>query len=197
MPNITYLPREVAFINFLGKEQVQILAQNARAAAEKAGLSTATLSIVDLATLRNYTGLTQTHTGERNHQQINRALRNENRAELIRLAPLIATLEAALAKLPNHVGDVVRATDLPENVANHIVPGGTYSDAGFMSTAIGETGFKGKYMFYIKSRTGKWIEPFSFYPEQKEVLYPPEKEFTIKDVEEGLNNKIKVWLEEV
>ncbi|MBF0136191.1 MAG: hypothetical protein HQL65_08115, partial [Magnetococcales bacterium] len=149
MPDITTPPREVAFRKFLGNERVDLLAQGARQAAEGSHVSTAMLSIVDLATLRNYTGLTQVEGGERNHQLMNAALRIGDREELKRLAPMITTLEAALAKLPNYEGDVVRATDLPEDVAKGIVPGGVFSDAGFMSTAIGETKFKGKYMFFI------------------------------------------------
>ncbi|MBF0135503.1 MAG: ADP-ribosyltransferase domain-containing protein [Magnetococcus sp. DMHC-1] len=127
---------------------------------------------------------------------INEALRSGNETELARLAPLIETLKSALSKLPDYGDDVVRATDLPEGVAEGIVPGGIYSDAGFMSTAIGETGFEGKYMFFIKSKTGKWIEPFSFYPEQREVLYAPGKEFNIISVTPGENDVIDVEMEE-
>ncbi|MBF0136754.1 MAG: hypothetical protein HQL65_10980 [Magnetococcales bacterium] len=196
MPDITTPPRDVAFRKFLGDERVNILAQDAQQAAKRRDVSTAPLSIVDLASLRNYTGLTQVEGGERNHQLMNTALRSGDRAELKRLAPMILTLEAALANLPNYEGDVVRATNLPESVAKDIVPGGVYSDAGFMSTAIGETKFKGKYMFFIKSKTGKWIEPFSFYPDQREVLYPPGVEFVIRDVRRLDDGTVEVDLKE-
>ncbi|MBF0425281.1 MAG: hypothetical protein HQL66_05640, partial [Magnetococcales bacterium] len=160
------------------------------------GQSTHDLSVVDLAALRYYTGLTPGKSGERNHDVINKALRNRNRQELKRLAPAIDSLETALAKLPDYAGDVTRATDLPDDVVGDIFPGGVYRDPGFMSTAIGETSFSGEYMFFIKSKTGKWVEPFSFHPEQKEVLYPPGGEFTIISVTPGDDGKILVELEE-
>ncbi|MEO5369528.1 MAG: ADP-ribosyltransferase [Magnetococcus sp. DMHC-1] len=186
----------MAFRKLLGNARVNLLAQDARQAAEKSGVSIARLAVVDLASLRNYTGLTPS-ADKRNYQMINEALRSGNEAELARLAPLIETLKSALAKLPDYVGDVVRATDLPEGVAEGIVPGGIYSDAGFMSTAIGETSFEGKYMFFVKSKTGKWIEPFSFYPEQKDVLYPPGVEFEIMRVKVEQEDRVNVWLEEM
>ncbi|MBF0135505.1 MAG: ADP-ribosyltransferase domain-containing protein [Magnetococcus sp. DMHC-1] len=185
----------MAFRKLLGDARVNLLAQDARQAAEKSGVSIARLAVVDLASLRNYTGLTPS-ADQRSYQVINGALRSGDEAELARLAPLIETLKSALAKLPDYVGDVVRATDLPENIAESIVPGGIYSDAGFMSTAIGETSFKGKYLFFIKSKTGKWIEPFSFYPEQKEVLYPPGAGFVIRDVRKLDDGTIEVDLKE-
>ncbi|MBF0135507.1 MAG: hypothetical protein HQL65_04650 [Magnetococcales bacterium] len=187
---------ELAFRKLLGNARVNLLAQDARQAAEKSGVSIARLAVVDLASLRNYTGLTPS-ADQRSYQMINEALRSGNEAELARLAPLIETLKSALAKLPDYVGDVVRATDLPEGVAEGIVPGGIYSDAGFMSTAIGETSFEGKYMFFVKSKTGKWIEPFSFYPEQKDVLYPPGVEFEIMRVKVEQEDRVNVWLEEM
>ncbi|MEO5369478.1 MAG: ADP-ribosyltransferase [Magnetococcus sp. DMHC-1] len=195
MSDITTPPREVAFRKFLGDERVNILAQDAQQTAAKVGVSMITLSTVDLASLRNYTGLTPA-SDKRNYQMINDALRSGNEKELERLAPVIETLKSALSKLPSYVGDVVRATDLPESVAKDIVPGGVYSDAGFMSTAIGKTDFKGKYMFSIKSRTGKHIAPFSFYPDQNEVLYHPGTEFTIEAVWQLADGTIEVDLKE-
>ncbi|MBF0425283.1 MAG: hypothetical protein HQL66_05650 [Magnetococcales bacterium] len=196
MPNQTLTPLEKKFRQLVGDERVNALARDARQSAIGYGQSTHDLSVVDLAALRYYTGLTNIEGGERNHQLINSALRNEDLEEANRLAPVIETLKTAIAKLPDMAADVVRATDLPDHVAEGIAPGSICSDAGFMSTAIGETKFKGKYMFFIKSRTGKWIEPFSFHPEQKEVLYPPGREFTIISVTPGDDGKIKVELEE-
>ncbi|MBF0425279.1 MAG: hypothetical protein HQL66_05630 [Magnetococcales bacterium] len=179
----------------LGTEHFDALVEEAKAAAEKAEASTTRLSDAELAALHGYTDHTRPD-GENDYQVINGALRDGSREELKLLAPYINALIYALEKLPDYAGDVTRVTNLPQHVAETLAPGGTYSDPAFMSTATGLSRFRGKYLFFIKSKTGKYIAPLSMYPYQHEVLYPPGKEFIIEAVRETAGGKVEVDLKE-
>ncbi|MBF0135895.1 MAG: ADP-ribosyltransferase domain-containing protein [Magnetococcus sp. DMHC-1] len=199
MEYLTIPRHEVAFTRLLGPERIKLLAEEGWKAAKAAGVSAdilASLSNAEVAALHGYTDHSKP-VGQNDYEILNKALRTGSDTEREALAPYVETIKAALAKLPNHAGAVSRITDLPDDVVKSLTPGGSYRDKGFMSTAIGMSGFKGKYVFFIKSRTGKHIESFSRYPRQQEVLYIPERKFQIISVNTRADGKVAVVLEEV
>ncbi len=190
---------ELDFIRLLGPEQVQAFAVEGRAAAQAAGVAAETLAALsdcEVAALHGYTDHSKP-AGQNAYEILNNALRTGSDAEQERLAPYIETIKAGLAKLPDYEGPVSRVTNLPPEVVKTLTPGGPYHDDAFMSTAAGLSDFKGKYMFFIESKSGKRIEFFSRYPEQREVLYTPGEEFKIVSVTPMANGMVEVVLKEV
>ncbi|MBF0425045.1 MAG: hypothetical protein HQL66_04390 [Magnetococcales bacterium] len=190
---------EIDFVYLLGSEQVQAMAKEGRAAAKAGGVAAETLadlSDCEVAALHGYTDHSKP-SGQNAYEFLNHALRKEDRRELAALSPYIETIKSGLAKLPDYAGPVSRVTDLPAEVVKTLIPGKEYSDKGFMSTAAGLSDFRGKYMFFIESKTGKRIEFFSRYPDQREVLYTPGKEFKIVSVTPMANGMVEVVLKEV
>ncbi|MBF0426825.1 MAG: hypothetical protein HQL66_13500 [Magnetococcales bacterium] len=191
--------REIDFIRLLGSSRVRAMAEEGRAAALAGGMAAETLAALsdcEVAALHGYTDHRKP-AGQNAYEILNRALRKEDREELAVLSPYIETIKSGLAKLPDYAGPVSRVTDLPAEVVKTLIPDGPYRDKGFMSTAAGLSNFDGKYMFFIESKTGKRIEFFSRYPEQREVLYTPGKEFKVVSVTPMPDGRVEVFLKEV
>ena len=89
----------------------------------------------------------------------------------------IATLSAALNKLPSHTGRVWRGSGLlPQAVMDKLIQKGTiYSPGYFWSTASDKRGLKGypeEIVFDIQSRIGKNVARMSAKEKDYEVLFP-------------------------
>jgi hypothetical protein len=92
------------------------------------------------------------------------------------------TLNGALAKLPDHQGDVYRCVTLPGNVLSNYTAGAQVTELGYSSTsrAEGEAGnFRSDHRMFIHSSHGKDISGFSRSPSEQEVLFPAGAQFTI------------------
>lgn len=85
-----------------------------------------------------------------------------------------------LNKLPEYTGMSVRGTDLPRNANRDCVPGAAIVNYGFTSTSAA-SGFKGTHQFVIKSSGGRDISFLSQYPKEKEILFPPARQFRVLD----------------
>lgn len=83
-----------------------------------------------------------------------------------------------LNKLPAYDGPVVRGTDLPKGKDQACVRGATMVDKGFTSTSA-TTSFNGTHQFSIHSPGGRDVSFLSKFPEEVEVLYPPNHKFTV------------------
>lgn len=132
----------------------------AGAAGEGAG---GELDSVDLAALSDYTG--------DGYSEINRALRKGDPA-MPGVSKRAEAISTALAKLPDHHGQVFRGTDLTAEQIASYVPGEFRVEAAFTSTtSAAEKAFGGNVLFIIDSSHGKSVEGYSNVPFESEVLF--------------------------
>ncbi|MCA0154799.1 hypothetical protein LB823_01175 [Tsukamurella sp. M9C] len=118
------------------------------------------------------------YTGNKHYQTLNAGLRSgvvtgEQRT-------MANAINAALAKLPDYSGQVVRGVDLsPADLARY-QPGAVVREAPFTSTTIDPTkAFSGNTRFIIQSTSGKYVEPLSAIPGEMEVLFPTDSLFQV------------------
>jgi hypothetical protein len=130
----------------------------------------------DLVAVRGYTSS--------DYAEINRALRSGDPAELKRLDAYIKAAESGLNQLPSYRGEVFRGTDLPPEVASKYKAGEVVTEDAFTSTSA-EFGreFSGNTQFIIESQNGKRIDYLSEFPSETEVLFAPNSQFKVLEVE--------------
>jgi len=118
------------------------------------------------------------------YKEINKALRACT-SDLAELRLIIATINSALAKLPDYVGKVYRKTNIPPEVLENYFPGKIIEDAGFVSASLEiNNEIHAPHLFTILSLHGKLISDFSLYDYEKEVLFSNSTRFRITDRQE-------------
>jgi hypothetical protein len=107
-------------------------------------------------------------------------------------------LNAALDKLPDYKGEVIRKIHVPASVADAYKAnvGKTYEEYQFSSAAKNEHHWSGNLWLHINSRTGKDISRLSAHSHEEEVLFKAGSSFKILkyDEQHGIHH---VYAEEV
>jgi NAD:arginine ADP-ribosyltransferase len=150
----------------------------------------ASLTDEEIIAIRSYTSNAQKPQfgGLKDYERINLAFRNDDKAALATLKPLVDTMLSGMAKMPKFSGTVFRV--LPD-VDPAIVPtqfrqGEKWVEKGFMSTSHTKpTDHAQVTLVFSKTSTGAMVEGISPFPE-REVLFPPGATFkVIKVVQAG------------
>lgn len=126
------------------------------------------LSMDELVALNAYTQI--------DYASINKQLRDGDPSPLTQIITNLCI--QGLNKLPPYDGPVSRGTDLPWDKDQNCVRGGTMTDKAFTSTSATKS-FDGSHQFSIHSPGGRDVSFLSKYPEEVEVLYPPNHTFQI------------------
>lgn len=153
------------------------------------------LTLPEQIALRHYTG-----DGYRSINQMHNGLIKEGDDLYPELVASSKVLSSALDKLPNHVGQVVRRTELPpELLAKHQI-GDVAEYNAFTSTTYGDSDVFSHYphRLVIKSKTGKSINFISEYKDQEyEVVFNRPKRFKVERRRELPNGVIEIELVEI
>ncbi|WP_312102137.1 phage minor head protein [Acinetobacter venetianus] len=153
------------------------------------------LTLPEQVALRHYTG-----EGYRNLNQMWNGLIKQGDPLYSELVLASKVLGNALDRLPNHVGQVVRRTKLPDEfLALHQV-GERVEYKAFTSTTYGESDVFSHYphRLMIKSKTGKNVNFISEYKDEEyEVVFNRPKHFRVKDRRELPNGVIEIELWEI
>lgn len=169
--------------NLMSDESIQVLAEEYK------------LTLPEQVALRHYTG-----DGYRNLNQMLNGLIKDGDPLYSELVAASKVLRSALDRLPNHVGQVVRRTQMPEAfLAKHQI-GDTVDYNAFTSTTYGDSDVFSHYphRLVIKSKTGKSVNFISEYKDQEyEVVFNRPKRFRVKDRRELPNGVIEIELWEI
>lgn len=125
------------------------------------GHAPAGMSVPDIAHVAAYTGSYYGST--------NRALRAGVMDEAIWTH--VNSLNAALDKMPNHVGTVYRKADLSAEVASLYRPGMIVEERAFTSSSKNSGEWGGNHRYEISSLTGKDVSRMAIHPSEQEVLF--------------------------
>ena len=128
----------------------------------------------ELTSVYSYT----TEDGRWSYKTLNPALRSRDPADAARMRDYRDTVNAALAKLPDHVGTVRRGTNLPSDVLAAHQPGAIVTYKAPTSTSKGD-GWDKRHRFVIYSKRGKVIEQYSAHDIEREVLFPAGTRFRV------------------
>jgi hypothetical protein len=130
------------------------------------------------------------------YRRMNEQLRA--RAFTDRIRDKINVLTSALEELPNFQGDVFRGAAMEEELLRKYQRvGEVITERAFISASRSPSkAFSGNVRFYIISKRGKEIDQWSAYPDEEEVLFPPDTRFKVLEyVRDG--NEIEIFLEEL
>lgn len=130
------------------------------------------------------------------YRRLNAALRSLDPQRVADLRNYRDTLNAALAKLPDHPGIVRRGTTLSASQIAEHVKGSVITKHAFTSASVGRAAFGGNVHFVIQSRHGKRIQPWSAYTGEREVLFAAGTRFRVLSVER-VGGRTEIRLEEL
>jgi SPP1 gp7 family putative phage head morphogenesis protein len=136
------------------------------------------LTLPEAIAIRNYTGDGYEAINAMHYGKI---VKGDDLFDELQLASSV--LSSALEKLPNHVGQVVRRTELPDGfLADHAVGNVVEHKAFISSTSKKSDVFKDyKHRLVIQSKTGKNISTLSNYEKSElEVLFNRPKTFEVR-----------------
>lgn len=129
------------------------------------------------------------------YREVNRALREGPQPERARLAPMAKAVAGALAELDAYRGKAYRGAQLDASALARYVPGATVREPSFSSTSRDQKvaqrfatekkapAGKRPVLFTLESKGGGRELPFSRYPGEREVLFPPGAAFRVDQVE--------------
>ena len=137
-----------------------------------------------------------TSDGTWGYRPLNTALRSQEAVKVAAFADYRDTLNAGLAKLPDHVGEVRRGTTLTQRELARYVQGATVTEHDFTSASVGRAAFGGNVEFVIESLHGKRIQSWSAYSGEREVLFAAGTRFTVTDVRSS-GRRTTIWLREL
>ncbi len=126
----------------------------------------------------------------------NEALRSNDPRRAADVRNRTLTLNAALAKLPDHKGVVERGSSLSPRAQAAYKPGEIVVEKAFTSAST-EKPFGGNTRFTIRSRRGKDISSYSEHPNEKEVLFAAGTRFRVLDAQRSGPDILAVKMEEV
>jgi len=167
--------------------------------AEQAKLNNPALAGIPTYQLAGVIGYTSA-----DYKAINPALRTGNIGSL---GPYIDAATQGLGRLPDYNGSVYRGTSLdPKYLAPYQV-GQTVQESAFTSTSYSTkvaTDFQTmtpkpgdvKVLYLIESKHGKKVSEFSKYPNESEVLFPPNTQFKVVERTDK-NGVIRIKMVEV
>ena len=115
------------------------------------------------------------------YRRLNNALRSTDRQRHDGVQNFKLTLRAALARLPDDTGSKRRGADLSAGDIARYQPGSVVTETFFVSSS---KPFSGNTRFWIRSRHGKDVQPFSQVPSEKEVLFTADTRFRVLGVEQ-------------
>lgn len=94
---------------------------------------------------------------------------------------VVLAANAALAKMPKHVGIVTRGSNVNGDAAANYVPGMIIEERGFTSTTKKSVSGFGNVQFKIKSKTGVDVSDpaVTFHPGEEEVLFRSGSRFRV------------------
>lgn len=149
-----------------------VLALNAPAEI-KTLISSGVIDRHELAALLYYT------TGA--YQTLNVPLRNADTSQLKTWAYTIKVASSGLNKIPGKPCIAKRGTGLPPEILKKLQPAARFREKAFLSTTVGKipTQFVKAVEMEIHSANCRGIAWVSYYPNEKEVLFPPGSEFTV------------------
>ena len=166
-------PHEAALVKQMGARYSTFHA-DALKRLRKSGASRHGLTDPELTSIYAYT----TSDPKWSYSELNDALRSGNTARIARVDDYRKTLAASLAKLPDYQGVVRRETRLlPQELAKYKKGKIVTEDAFTSASAEGKAAFQGPHRFVVYSRKGKRIQAYSDFPDEREVLFPPETRF--------------------
>ena len=123
------------------------------------------------------------------YHRVNPGLRSKDAAQIADVRDYRDTVNAALAKLPDHVGTVRRGTDLPAEVLAEHQVGATVTYKAFTSTSTAG-GYGRPHRFVIQSKRGKLIERYSGHQSENEVLFAAGTRFKVLAREDKANGEV-------
>ncbi|MFA6199165.1 MAG: ADP-ribosyltransferase domain-containing protein [Bacteroidales bacterium] len=109
-------------------------------------------------------------------------------------------LSNALLKMPNHEGVVKRTSHLPADVLKSYLENDYVTTGNRFTSTSKDMGlnFDGSgHTFFITSKTGKDVEPYSDHPNEAEVLFDRDTNFKITDRKQKENGKYEFTMEEI
>ena len=130
------------------------------------------------------------------YHRVNPGLRSKDPARVADVRDYRDTVNAALDKLPDHVGTVRRGTRLPDDVLAEHQVGKTVTYEAFTSTSTAH-GFRRQHRFVIYSRHGKLIERYSGHEVEREVLFRAGSRFKVLEREERAGGEVHFRMMEV
>ena len=163
---------EAAFVKELGGNYQRFLRGGRRAIT--AGAPRHGMTDPELAGVRAYTTSDDTW----GYGPVNSGLRSGDAKQIARFRNYRDTVNAALARLPDHTGVVRRGTTLPSDELARHRPGAVVTYDAFTSASTG-SGYSGRHRFLIQSRHGKSVEPYSAYRSELEVLFAAGTRFQV------------------
>lgn len=135
------------------------------------------------------------YTGEE-FEAINDRLRQETNPTDELLA-FTETLKKALMRLPAYEGEVYRAGSLPpEELLRHQM-GAIITYPAFTSASLHQKPLLGPHRFIVRSKTGRSIEKFSQFEEEREVLFISGTQFKVLDRKDEDGGVIQFVLQEI
>lgn len=110
------------------------------------------------------------------------------------MSPYAKSMASALQYMPKYAGSTYRGCPMPPGLADTYKVGAKFADPAFVSTTLSfDVAYNFSWpdwdsddvscMFIIKSKTGRNIAPFSIFPGEAEILFPPGASFKVTEVE--------------
>lgn len=112
------------------------------------------------------------------YRRLNEILYSNKTQEKEKAKPFIDTLNSALSKIKNYEGSVKRGAHFTADILEKHCLDCIVEYQAFTSTSTG-SGFGGNTKFTIKSKSGKYIAPLSFFSYENEVLFKSGTKFKI------------------
>ncbi|MGZ3693414.1 MAG: ADP-ribosyltransferase [Bdellovibrionota bacterium] len=127
------------------------------------------------------------------YRTVNGFLRQE---ETKTVGPYVKAMDAALAKLPKFKGEVVRATNMPADVALGYVVGENITIPAYASASI--AGLRaGRDRFRIQSENARLLGVLSDFPQDREVIFPRNTTFKVLSKKVNKDKTTEYTLQEV
>jgi len=137
-----------------------------------------------------------TESSRWSYHRVNPGLRSKDPAQVADVRDYRDTVNAALDRLPDHVGTVRRGTVLPDDVLAAHQVGEIVTYKAFTSTSTGH-GFSKPHRFTISSKRGKLIERYSGHEVENEVLFRAGTRFKVLEREDKGGGEVHFRMIEV
>lgn len=154
---------------------------------ERKGFQECGMSVAEIVSMAAYT--------EGGYEGLNKALRKKNPPESQGYRHFQETLIQALGKLKPYEGYVARSGSLPPDILDQHQVGAIVSYQAFTSASLGKR--SGGHTFIIKSKTGRFIGSYSYYPDEYEVLFKSGTKFKVLSREKKSDGNFEFVMEEV
>jgi SPP1 gp7 family putative phage head morphogenesis protein len=147
----------------------------------------------EAAAIRGYTGST--------YQRLNRALRSGEYASDANLQAYVDAAQHGMSKMPKYAGLSSRGMSIrPERLEATMAtyrPGAVVEESAFISSSTGDqAAFGGNVFMKIQGKTGVDVSSFSYYGNEREVLFMPGTRLRIDKVEQ-VNGKYVIHATEL